>query len=303
MKTARLSHGSALRKQILANRGRYVLLIPALVFMAVIIYYPLLRGLIMSLQDFNMGNNPTFVGLKHYKAILQDPFFWQAFRNTVILGGGCLLACFVCQLALAILLNELASPLYRRITQTVAYLPDLFSWVAVAGIWVALLAPETGAVNVALKALGLPSVAFMSNSRIIIPVYIFLTTWKTAGYGCIIFLAAIISVDSSLYEAARMDGASRLKQITHVMLPSISNTLSAVFLLNLISMFRIFDQPYVMGNPVVIDRVQTIMTYTYNLGINNFRFDYASAVAILSVALTGILLLAKSALTRWLERR
>ena len=287
-----------LLKQIRSNSQIYILLVPAFLFMAVFLYYPFFKGIIMSVQDFNMGNNPTFAGLKHYKHILGDKFFWRAFANTLKFGGGSLLVCFVCQLALAILLNELARPLLRRVTQVITYLPELFSWVAVAGLWINLLAPNTGFVNTILIAMGQNSVPFLTSSKWIIPVLIFLSAWKTTGYGCIIFLAAIISVDQTLYEAARVDGASRYQQITRIMIPSISTTMKAVFLLNLIAALRIFDQPYILGNPAIIDTVDTIMTYTYRIGIQDFRFDYASAVAVLIVIITAVLLIVRNIVTK-----
>ena len=293
--------GHSLWHQIYKHKVKYMLLLPAIVFMAVTLYYPMFSGVVMSLQDFNMGNNPTFVGLKNYKELLGDVYFWQAVVNTLIVGGGSLFACYFSQLTLAILLNELRSPLYRRITQTVAYLPNLFSWVAIAGIWIAILAPDTGFINVVLKSLGHDSIPFISSGKYIRQLLVLLSVWKTTGYGCIIFLAAIISVDHSIYEAATIDGANRFHQIIHIMLPSISGTMKALFLLNMIEVLKLFDQPYVMGNPAVIDKVQTIMTYTYSVGIMHFRFDYASAVSVVVIILTAFLLLIRSLLMRGKE--
>ena len=271
--------------EIVRNRQIYFLLIPAFIFFVVFHYIPMINGFIISLQDYSFNGNSTFAGLKHYKELVTDVSFWYSFRNTLIIGLGNISVSFIIQVVLALLLNEVAVKKFKGLVQTVVYSPYLFSWVAVGGIWISLLSPDGGMINTILNNFGLKSINFMTNEKIITPLFWFLYTWRYAGYGCIIFLAALTAIDPNLYEAARIDGAGRFRQIISITLPGLYSTMRVVFMLNLISSLRMFSQSLILSNPMVIDRTEVAMTYTYKMGLQNFRMDYASAAAFLMLVM------------------
>jgi putative aldouronate transport system permease protein len=280
-----------LRREIIKARFMYLLILPALIFLLLFVYQPILRGFGMSLYEFRLRGAGDFVGLTHYRQAVVDPNFWRVLQNTLWIGGGTLIISFVLQIVMALLLNEILQLTLRRAIQTVIYLPHLFSWVVVGGIWISLLAPDTGLVNGLLRAIGQEPIYFMARESWSLPVFIFTGVWKSVGYGCIIFLAAITKINPHLYEAASIDGANRWHQTLNVTLPGIYSTALVVFLLNLLGVLRIFDQSFVMTNPAIINRTDVLMTYTYRLGILQFRMDYAAAVAYIVLVLTALLTL------------
>ncbi|WP_105614381.1 ABC transporter permease subunit [Vallitalea okinawensis] len=277
-----------LSKEIWKKKQVYLLLLPAIIYIIIFYYVPIFRGFSISLSNYNIFGEYDFVGFKHYKAILVDMNFWRAFRNTLILAGGNLFIGLSAQILIAILLNELTNKGFKRITQTIIYTPNLFSWVAVGGIWISLMAPDTGLINEVIRMFGGEPIHFFVNEDIAQPLFIFLNIWKTVGYGCIIMLAALTNIDPNLFEAAYIDGAGRLKQIIYITLPSLMSTIKVVFVLNLISNLRQFSQSHILENPMIIDKVDVAMTYTYRMGIQKLKFDYASAVAFFMLLLIAI---------------
>ncbi|MBW7882738.1 MAG: sugar ABC transporter permease [Caldilineaceae bacterium] len=276
-------------REIYKARYMYLMIAPALVVLAVLFYTPIVRGFVMSLQEFRIRGGGDFVGLVNYTLVVKDPDFWRVLRNTLIIGGGSLVTSFVLQVTIALLLNEVIRPFFRRSVQTIIYLPHLFSWVVVGGIWISLLAPNSGLVNGILGWFGLPPVYFMVREVLAQPIFIVTNVWKSLGYGCIIFLAAITKINPVLYEAAAIDGANRWQLVRHITMPGLYSTMLVVFLLNLLGVLRIFDQSYVMTNPAIINSTDVVMTYTYRLGILQFRMDYAAAVAYVVLAMTLVL--------------
>lgn len=284
--------------QILRNRQIYVLLIPAFIFFALFHYLPMINGFLISLQDYSFSGNSPFVGFKHYQELVTDGDFWLSFRNTLVIGLGNIGLSFVVQVILALLLNEVMVRRFKGLVQTVIYSPYLFSWVAVGGIWISLLSPDGGMVNTILNQFGLETVNFMTNEKIITPLFWFLYTWRYAGYGCVIFLAALAGIDPNLYEAARIDGAGRLRQTLSITLPGLYSTMRVVFMLNLISSLRMFSQSLILSNPMVIDKTEVAMSYTYKMGLQNFRMDYASAAAFFMLVMIAALTFLYRTLTK-----
>jgi putative aldouronate transport system permease protein len=288
--TATVRPGSpVLLREIRRSRSIYVLLIPAAIYFMLFHYIPMFNGVIISLQNYSFGGNSSFAGLEHYRTILRDGDFWRSFKNTIVIGLGNIGLSFILQIALALLLNEVLHRGFKKLVQTVIYIPYLFSWVAIGGIWISLLSPDHGLVNALLNQLGMESVMFMTDERLITPIFWLLYTWRSAGYGCVIFLAALTGIDPCLYEAATIDGAGRFRQTFAITLPGLYSTMKVVFMLNLIASLRMFSQSIILSNPMVIDKTEVAMTYTYKLGLQNFRMDYASAVAfIMLVIIAGL---------------
>lgn len=280
---------STMRREMRRSRALYLMLLPVLLYFSIFTYWPMVRGFIMSMQDVRLAGDSLFIRLENYRAAFGTPLFWRALRNTLAIGGGTLIVGFVTQVAMALLLNEIYQRSVKRLAQTAVYLPHLFSWVVVGGIWISLLSPDSGLVNAMLRAVGLDPIPFMTREPLTWPIFIFTGVWKSAGYGAIIYLAAITRIDPQLYEAASIDGADRWQQTLNITLPGLYSTMVVVFLLNMMGVLRIFDQSFVMTNPAIFARGDVLMTYTHRVGILQFKFGYASAVAFIVVFFTFLL--------------
>lgn len=276
-------------RQVYRARYMYLMIAPALVFLLVLFYTPVVRGFLMTFHEFRIRGGGEFVGFANYLDVLADPDFWRVVGNTLTIGGGSLLLSFVLQVAIALLLNEVQHGWSRRTIQTAIYLPHLFSWVVVGGIWISLLSPSSGLVNAILGRLGVEPIYFMAKESWAPLIFILTNVWKSLGYGCIIFLAAITKINPTLYEAAAIDGANRWQLVREITLPGLYSTMRVVFLLNLLGVLRIFDQSYVMSNPAILRSTDVVMTYTYRLGIVQLQMDYAATVAYVVLALTVVL--------------
>lgn len=277
------------------------MLVPVVVYFLVFAYYPLARGFVISLQEFRLLGERPFMGLQNYVAVLRDPQFWQVLRNTLIIGCGILLLGFVVPIVVALSLNEVVDRRLKKATQLVIYLPHLFSWVVIGGIWIHMLSPDGGLVNEIVKRLGGQPIHFLASDTWARPVMIAAPIWKDMGFNAIIYLAAIVGINPVLYEAARIDGAGRWTQVRFVTLPLLRPTMKVVLLLNIAGVLRIFDQIYIMRNGAIARQVDVLMTYTYDKGILQFRLGFATAAAFLVIAATLVLVTVARRLTRFDE--
>jgi putative aldouronate transport system permease protein len=264
----------------------YLMILPVIVYFAVFVYYPLNEGANASFQEFKLLGNRPYVGWENYTTVWNDPRFWQVLRNTLIIGGGILVFGFLPPIAVAVALNELRLILVKKFAQTVVYLPHLFSWVVIGGMWIYLLSPGGGLVNELLGLVDAGPVRFLTNTAWARTMMIVLPIWKDMGYAAIIYLASITTISPSLYEAARIDGASRFQQIYQITIPMLKPTMKVVFMLNILGLLRIFDQIYVMQNGVVKRKVDVLMTYVYDKGIQQYEVGYASAVSVMVLVAT-----------------
>jgi putative aldouronate transport system permease protein len=286
---------SAFRK----HSNLYLMMLPAVAYFLMFSYYPLAKGLLISFQDYKLLGNRPFVGFANYKAVLADPGFYQVFFNTVLIGGGILLLGFAAPLIVALSLNEVVRASFKKMAQMVLYIPHLLSWVVVGGMWIFLLSPDTGIVNLLLEAMGWDKpVPFLSDPNLARWTMILMAVWKDMGYNCLLFLAGIVSINPSLYEAARMDGASRWQQMRFVTVPQLSGTMKVVFLLNSLGILRIFDEVFILRNPGTASKVDVLMMYTYSKGILDFKFGFATAASFFVVLFT----LALTMIVRWATR-
>jgi putative aldouronate transport system permease protein len=270
----------------------YVMMLPVLAYFAVFVYYPLYQGVLASFQEFNLLGGRPFVGAENYETVWNDPRFWQVLRNTLIIGVGILVLGFFPPIIVALALNEVRLILFKKFAQTVVYMPHLFSWVVIGGMWIYLLAPRGGLVNELLALVDAGPVGFLTNVTWARIMMVVLPIWKDMGYAAIIYLASITSISPTLYEAARIDGANRFQQAYQITLPLLVPTMKVVFMLNILGLLRIFDQIYVMRNGVVQRKVDVLMTYVYDMGILKYEVGYASAVSVMvlvaTLALTAI---------------
>lgn len=220
-------------------------------------------------------------GMEHFIKAFSNRDFLYALRNTLLLNLLDLVVGFPAPIILALLLNELAFKRFKKVTQTIVYMPHFLSWIIISGLALQLLAPSTGLVNIMLTKLGLESIPFLNSPKHWIWTYIFLGIWQSAGWNTIIYLAAITGISPELYEAASVDGASRLKKIWHITLPGLRPT---IVILLIMSLGRIlgseFDRPYALGNKLVSSVSNVISIFVYNYGIRGLQFSLTTAVGL-----------------------
>lgn len=264
----------------------YLMMIPVIVYFALFVYYPLVEGVIASFQEFRLLGDRPWVGIENYKFAWNDSHFWQIVRNTLFIGGGILAVGFLPPIIVAVSLNELINVKFKKFAQTVVYLPYLFSWVVIGGMWIYLLSPSGGLINELLALIDVGAVRFLTNSGWARSLMILLPIWKDVGFAAIIYLAAITTINPVLYEAARIDGASRFQQIYQITLPLLASTMKVVLMLNILGLLRIFDQIYVLRNGVVQRQVDVLMTYVYDTGILQYEVGLASAVSVMVLVAT-----------------
>lgn len=281
--------------------------IPALLFIAVFQYVPL-WGLLMSFQDFNLGRGfwaSDWVGLKHFNMFFNAPDFWNIMRNTFSISLIKLVFAFPAPIILALLLNEVRHAAYKRFVQTVSYLPHFISWVIVSGMLLSLLSIDNGSLNFLLLKLGLIDHAenWMARTEYFWAILVGANIWKDIGFNSIIFLAAIAGVDPHLYEAARMDGASRIRQIRNITLPSISPIITIFLILAVSQILNAGFEDILLltnrGSNTVLRPVSDVIdTYVYRVGIENSRYSYATAAGLFRSVVSVVLLVAANAIAR-----
>lgn len=269
----------------------YVMMIPVIAYFAIFVYYPLYEGVLASFQEFNLLGSRPFVGWENYQEVWGDVRFWQVVRNTILIGGGILVVGFLPPIIVALSLNELRLILFKKFSQTVVYIPHLFSWVVIGGMWIYLLSPRGGLVNELLALADVGPVRFLTDGMWARAMMIVLPVWKDMGYAAIIYLASITTISPSLYEAARIDGASRFQQVYQITIPLLVPTMKVVLMLNVLGILRIFDQIYVFKdqNPAVQSKIDVLMTYVYDVGIQKYEVGFASAVSVLVLTATLVL--------------
>lgn len=278
-----------------------LLLAPVLVYYILFRYVPMF-GIVISFKDYNLFKGLTgsqWVGLKYYKLFLANPDALIIIKNTVVLGGYKLLFGFPAPIVLALLLNELRSKVYKRFVQTVSYLPYFLSTVVVSSIIVMLLSPSTGWLNHMFQRLGFPTINFLQESEWFRTIYVSSEIWQQVGWGSIIFLAAITTIDPQLYEAAKMDGAGRLRQIWHVTLPGIATTVIIMFILQIGHVLEIgFEKVFLLSNAATYDTSDVISTYVYRVGLLQSGFSYGTAIDLFMGIIGFILVYTSNKLSR-----
>jgi putative aldouronate transport system permease protein len=287
---------SALAQRLVKNRLIYIMLLPGMAYFVIFKYVPM-WGLLIAFQDYLpflgvMGSK--WVGMKHFDTLFGDPIFWVLLRNTFVLAFYNLFFFFPLPILIALMLNELRSKLYKGFIQTLIYVPHFVSWVVVIGIVYLFLTTEDGVINDVLVQLGGQKVNFLLSKEWLRPLIIMEMIWKETGWGTIIFLAALAGVDPQLYEAARMDGANRIRQLWHVTLPAIRNTIIILFILRLGHFLDTgFEQIYLMLNAMNRDVGEVFDTYVYTVGIQQGQFSYTAAVGLFK-SLVGMVLVISS---------
>jgi len=271
----------------------YIMFIPVLIYFVVFRYVPLLLSLVISVEKYQPAKGifqSKWVGLEYYKQFIDSVFFWRLIRNPLGIIFLQLTIGFAAPIILALLLNEVGRVRYKKLVQTVTYLPNFISSVVVVGMVVTFLSPSTGLINNILARFGMERVNFLTEPSYFWIIYTIMTIWQTAGYSAIIYLASLTGISSELYEAARIDGAGRWAQLMHITLPGLTPTIVLLFLMKI---GRVLDVGYetivLMYNPSIYSTADVIGTYVYRRGILNGEYSFASAVGFFQ-SVIGLLL-------------
>lgn len=289
-----------LRKVLRRDWQIYSLAVLPLLFFLVFRYLPML-GNVIAFRRFRPGGSifgDEWVGLRYIQMFLEDPTFWKVFGNTLTLGALSLLICFPLPIILALLLNEVRSRYFKRFVQTVSYLPHFLSIVIVAGMLMQILSLE-GTVNQILGFFGGDAISFLQQPEWFRTIYVSSEVWQTVGWGTILYLAALTTVDASLYEAARIDGANRWSQTWHVTLPGIRPTMVTLLILNIGAFMAVgFEKILLIYNPMTYPTADVISTYLYRVGLVSNNFSYAAAIGLFEAIIGLTLILSANAISR-----
>lgn len=273
----------------------YLLMLPALTCFLVFNYVPM-TGLIMAFNNYQIGRGYSaifrapWVGFKNFHDLFSSFYFGRVLFNTVWINLLKFFWGFPAPILLAILMNEIKSSKYKRTIQTITYLPNFLSTVVVYGLILSMLSPTYGLVNGLFSAMGLNTVFFLASPQMFRSILVFTDIWRYTGFSAIIYLAAITSVDSELFEAAVIDGASKFRRIIHILLPCISEVILLMFLLQIgYIMSGDFETTFLMYSPPVYAVGDIIETYVYRQGLINFQFSFSTAVGLFK-SLVGLVL-------------
>ncbi len=287
---------------LLRDRWLYALILPGFIWFLIYRYLPM-AGLSLAFQEYDMKGGlfgGEFVGLKYFQYIFfEHRNFWQLVWNTLIINIYKLIFYFPIPILFAMFLNEILSDRYKRVLQTIIYLPHFVSWVVFGSIIITFLNPTEGIVNQIIQLFGSEPIFFLSDPKYFRGIVVISDIWKEAGYGTIIYLAAITGIDPTLYEAGRIDGASRWQSMRYITLPCISETIVVMLLLDIGRIMNVgFEQIYVLANSAVYSTGDVISTYVYRLGIGNGRFSLTTAIGLFQSVIGFVMILSCNAISR-----
>ena len=289
------SLNQSLSNKIYYYRGFYLMFLPVFVMIMLFNYWPML-GCRYAFTSYIIGN-PYYMGLYHFSTMFtNDVYFWQAFRNTLILSIIKLFLNTGAAVIISLLLNEITNMIFKKTVQTIIYLPHFMSWVVVASVFKMMLAPyDIAPVNSILMNMGLidTPIDFMNSAQYWRGTFYVMNVWKDTGWGTILFLATLSGISPDLYEAAQIDGANRFKRLIYITLPALANTIITVFILNLAMVMNLFESVFVLQSPITYTKSQVLQTYVYvkTFGGGNSDYGYTTAVGLFKSFVGMILVL------------
>ena len=288
--------------RIWQNRYIYMMVIPVLVYMILFKYMPMyfLRAAFYDYKLLKGFEGSKYVGLKWFERLLSSPDLWQYIKNTLSLNLLSLAIVFPAPLVFAILLNEIHSAPYKKIVQTVSYLPHFISTVVLVSMINTICSPSLGVLAKIYKSIGLTPVNFMGNPDYFYAINIISGLWQGTGWNAVIYISAITGIDACLYEAARIDGANRWKQILHVTIPGLLPTFILLLIMQIGQLLNcVFDKIYLLQNTLNLQVSEMLPTYVYKTGLLQAQFSYSAAIGLFNSLINLTLLLTFN----WVARR
>lgn len=296
----RISWRPVLAMEWRKNWVLYLMMVPALTYFLVYCYMPMF-GLVIAFQDYRVGDSflgGNFVGLKHFTDFFQSYYFGRLMKNTVFLSLGVLIFGYPVPLIFALLLNEVKHVKFKKLAQTITYLPHFISLVVICGLILDFTKLD-GLVNTIIKAFGGNPIAFMSKPEWFKPVYIISDIWATFGWNSIIFIAALLGIDSELYEAAGLDGAGRWQKIRNISIPGIAPVIVTTLLMKLGRVMSLgFEKVFNLYNTGTYETADIISTFVYRQGILNANYSSAAAIGLFNAMINLALVVAANRISK-----
>lgn len=283
-----------LARDLHKNAAVYLLILPALAFYAIFCYWPI-YGQIIAFKDFSPGLGifgSPWVGFKHFETFFNSRYFGQLLTNTVMLNLYQLVFGFPAPIILALLLNEVNNIRFKRVVQTISYMPHFISLVVVCGIILDFTQTD-GVVNQIIQSLGGRPIPFFLSPQWFRPIYTITNIWQDVGWSSIIYIAALTDIDPTLYEAAAIDGAGRFKRMWHVSLPGIRPVMTILLIMQLGQMMSVgFEKIVLLYNPMIYETADVISTFVYRKGLQEMNYSYSAAVGVFNSVINMALLFA-----------
>ena len=290
-----------LGKRVAEHWIAYLMVLPAVVWYIVWNYFPM-YGILIAFKDYSIFKGvfkSEWVGLKNFIEFFSSPYAWRVIRNTITINLYSLVTIFPLTIILALLLNEIRIKWFKSGVQTMLYLPHFISTVVVAGIVVTFLSPSSGIVNIIIAAFGGEKTYFLTKAKYFKPIYLIMSGWQGIGFGTILYTAALSGIDESLYEAARLDGASKLRQIWHVTLPGLIPTYMVMLLMAVAGcLSNGLDQYLVFSNAMNKAHMEVLDLYVYNLGIDGGSIPLSTVIGMAKSIVSVILLFIANSISK-----
>lgn len=280
-------------KLFIRQKYLFLMLLPCLLWYVIFHYVPM-YGLIIAFKEYDfmagiLGSQ--WVGLQYFKQFFENPYLWRILKNTFVISINSLVWGFPVPIIFALLLNELGSLKYKKIVQTVTYLPHFISVVIMVGLLKQLTSPTTGVINAAVTALGSEPINFFMEKSWFVPLYVLSGIWSDFGWGAIVYIAAIAGISPELYEAATVDGAGRFRRVWHITIPGIMPTVIVLFILRMGNVLNVgYEKILLMYNEGIYETADVISTYVYRNGIRNANYSFGTAVGLLNSVVALILI-------------
>ena len=291
----------SLKKRIWEHKVLYLFLLPCVASLLVFNYYPM-YGALLAFKKFNyelgiIGS--PWVGFKNFQTFISSLEFWTIIRNTITISGLKLIFSFTAPIILALLLNELRFHKFKRVVQTMSYLPNFVSWVVVVSLLTVIFSPYGGIVNNIRNLMGYDSIFFLGEDKYFYPFVVLSDIWKGVGWGSIIYLSALSSISPELYESAILDGAGRLKSTWHITLPGIKMTIGIMFIYAVGGILNAgFDQILLLQQPANMLKSEILDTFVLKTGLNYGKFEYATAIGLFKSVFSFTLIIVTNQLAK-----
>lgn len=282
-------------------RWFYLMMIPGLVYYALFHYAPM-AGALIAFQDYNLMKGiwgSPWVGFDNFRVIFDTPEFWQIIRNTLLISIYKIVGTMVPDVILALMLNEVRVRWFKRAVQTITYGPYFLSWVIVYGLAFSFLAPGSGLISTFVRDMGWGSIDLLTNKDFFRPLLVLSEIWKNTGFGAIIYLAALASINQELYEAAVVDGAGRWRQLWHITLPGIRDVFVLLLIIRIGGILDAgFDQVFIFLNARVYDVGDIVDTWVYRYGFERLEFGVAAAMGVFKSVIGLVLVIGANKLAK-----
>ncbi len=289
--------------KVMQQKVLLLMMLPGVLYFIIFRYLPMF-GLVIAFKDYDIFKGifaSEWVGLENFEEVFSSPDFWNILKNTLVISFTKILVGFPIPIVLALLLNEMKNEGFKKVSQSLLYLPHFLSWVVLGGIMLNLFSPVFGVAGDIFRFFDMEPVNIMAQSDSIFWVVILSDVWKEGGWSTIIFLAALTQVDVSLYEAAKIDGATKLQQVKNVTIPAISNIIVLMLILRIGKLMNAgFEQILVLQNPITMESIDIFDTYVYREGLGRGDYSFSATVDMFKSVVALVLVTSANKISKWL---